>query len=974
MTHSYTENEIYHGFRLTEQRFIREVNASCLYFEHVKSGARLFRIMADDPNKTFCIGFKTLPDSDNGAPHIMEHSVLNGSMSFPVKSPFDVLLKGSLSTFLNAFTSKDYTMYPVASLNEKDYFNLIHVYLDAVFKPLIYTDPRILKQEGWHYELTDPAAPVVYTGVVYNEMKGALSNPQRELWYHVFRHLFPDNPYGFESGGHPDAIPSLTYGQFLNFHRKYYHPDNSYIFLYGNADPDRELDFIDRMYLSGYSRSEKEITIQDQAPFGAMKDITEYYPALEGTDVANQAFLTYNFIAGQNSDLALTMALDILCEVLVNQESAPIRLALQQAGIGQDVSASSSNFKQHSVQIAAINANGSDKQRFFEVVTRTLHEVVKNGIDKDEIRGVINRMEFRLREGDDAQKGLNYMNQSLARWFFCDDPFSGLEYEKILTEVKRSLTENYLESIVEKYFLDPANLVLLSLEPAPGLDKVNDRRNEEILAGYKNALGPDEIDRLISETGELIAFQQREDTPEALASIPVLELGDIDPGVIPIETVEHNIGGVPVAGFDHFTNGVVYINLCFDLQVIPQELIPYASLLANLLGSLSTEDHSYGELNKLLNIHTGGFFTSLRGYTAQSLDDLLLPKFMVSSKAMSGKTGMLIGLTAEILNRTTYHDAGRLKNLISRHQSQLDAQMKGNGFQVANRRLTSYFSKQGMFSELTGGISYYRFVTGLLNDIDQRIDQIADRLQQVARLIFTRGNLVTGLTCSGEDRIAISGQLNQLFERLPGGKNEAAPWLFETKPGNEGLMSASNVQYVTLGYNFQKLGYQWNGRMRVLNQVLSTDWLQTQVRVIGGAYGGFSSITPSGNITLNSYRDPNLGATLETFRKTPAYLRQFDADPQTMTRYIIGTIADMDAPLTPSQQGLKALNMYLSGRTNQERQADRDAVLSTTPQHIRDFSKLLDDVVQQQALCIYGNGDKLNREKELFGELVQVLL
>jgi len=383
----YLPGNIYHGFRLIEKRFVREVNAECLHFGHVKSGASLLKICSDDPNKTFCIGFKTFPASDNGAPHILEHAVLNGSKSFPVKSPFDVLLKGSLNTFLNAFTSKDYTMYPVASMNEKDYFNLMHIYLDAVFNTLIHDDPRIFMQEGWHHELASPDEKLQYTGVVYNEMKGAFSNPQQELWYQTFRHLFPDNAYGNESGGRPGAIPTLSSEEFLDFHTRFYHPENSYIFLYGNADTDRELSFLDSAYLDKYELRGLPATIDYQPPFQGMKTVTEYYPLMEGSETTEQTFLTWNVVAGYNTDPALTMALDVLCEVLVNQESAPVRLALLEAGIGQDVIASSSNFMQHAVQIAAFNANPADREPFVEIILRELRKAASGGLNKADRRG-----------------------------------------------------------------------------------------------------------------------------------------------------------------------------------------------------------------------------------------------------------------------------------------------------------------------------------------------------------------------------------------------------------------------------------------------------------------------------------------------------------------------------------------------------------------------------------------------------------
>jgi len=972
MSTTYISNNIYHGFRLVEQRFVRELNADCLHFEHVKSGARLLKILSDDTNKTFSIGFKTFPESDNGVPHIMEHSVLNGSKSFPVKSPFDVLLKGSLSTFLNAFTSKDYTMYPVASMNDKDFFNLMHVYLDAVFNPLIYDDPRIFKQEGWHYELTGKDEPLNYTGVVYNEMKGSFSNPQHELWHQVFKHLFPDNAYGFESGGIPAAIPSLTYDAFINFHRKYYHPENSYIFLYGNADLDKELKFIDTAYLTKFTRTGNQIVINDQPPFTAMKEVTAFYPVMEESDTADQTFLTYNFVAGHNTDLALTLALDILCEVLINQESAPIRTALLEAGIGKDVSGSSSNFKQHAVQIAAIHANPGDKQKFLKIVTDTLRKSASEGLNKEEIEGVINRIEFRLREGDDVHKGLTYLNMALPCWFFANDPLIGLEYDTPLSEVKKALTTDYLEKIIREHFLDNPHTLLLTLEPSISLEKERIALVEAELAAHKSSLDEVAMTTLITGTKELISYQQREDSPEALATIPMLKISDIDPGATFYEVQQKHITGIPVLAYEQFTNDVVYVNLFFDLHVVPQELVPYAALLANIIGSMNTKKYSFGDLNKMLNIHTGGFFTSLRTYLIKSDDNDLMGKFAVTSKAMNYKSGMIFELGDEILNRTIYNDTDRLKTVLSRLQSQLDAQMKGNGYHVASRRLSSYISNQGMFNELTGGLTYFAFITELLKNFDTQSPIIIANLEKVASLLFSRENLVASMTGAKKDQVVFANGLNYLTNRLPHRDPVKQSWNFNLGSQNEGLMAASNVQYVVQGFNYKKLGYAWDARMRVLNQVLSTDWLQNRIRVIGGAYGGFSSIAPGGNFTFNSYRDPNLGATLENFGKTPEYLSGFAADKQSMARYIIGTISEMDSPLTPSQKGDQAVSLFFTQRTFEDVQHDRDAVLSTTPEDIRSFRQLVVDVLNQNALCVYGNSERLTSEQPLFNSLVKI--
>jgi Zn-dependent M16 (insulinase) family peptidase len=968
----YQENNIYHGFRLRERRFIKEFNANCLYFSHIKSGARLLKVMADDPNKTFAITFKTVPGSDNGAPHILEHSVLNGSRSFPVKSPFDVLLKGSLSTFLNAFTSKDFTMYPVASVNEKDYFNLMHVYLDAVFRPLIHEDSRILRQEGWHIECTSVNEPLKFTGVVYNEMKGAFSNPQRELWYHAFRHLFPDSIYGHESGGTPEAITTLTEEQFLAFHNTFYHPENSYIFLYGDADPDAELSFINRNYLQEFTLRGNNVMIAGQPLFKAPRTVTEYYQSMEGEDAANQSFLSFNFLAGLNTDLSLTFALDILCEILVNQESAPIRLALAEAGIGQEVSAYSSNFLQHAVQIVAMNANPEDLDTFLAVLKEAFQRVVDHGIDLREVEGIINRTDFRLREGEDAQKGLSCLNMALPGWFFADDPFMGLEYAKILEDMRKSVKDGYLESLVKQYFLDNPHRVVLTLKPSSTLEKDRTEATERQLEAIRNSLSAGQLERLEQETKDLIEYQQREESAEALASVPMLSLADISRQSVCYQAVAQDAEGIPLLTYPQFTNNIVYLNLLFDLQTVPQELLPWLNFFCALPGSMNTTGYSFSELNKLLNIHTGGFSVMPRIWLEGADENRMIPKLAVQAKAIGKETNRMFELVGEIVRNTNYRDRERIRTLLKRHHSHLESHMKGNGFQAAGKRLGARLSRHGAFRELTSGLTHYRFITDMVKNFDAQQDQIIGQLEQIARILFTRQNLMVACSADETDLREIPGQISAFAGTLNNTVPVSFPWNFEIPSTREAICAASNVQYIVKGFNYKKLGYEWNGRMRVLNQILSTDWLQNKIRVIGGAYGGFSSITQGGHFLLNSYRDPNLEATLSTFDETAAYLEKFSADEMSMTRYIIGTISGMDTPLTPVQRADQAFYLHITGKTKEEIQKEREEVLATTRADIRAFAPLAREIREKGVYCVYGNADLLKRNSTLFEEMTDI--
>jgi len=966
------EGESMHGFKLLEKRFVDEVNAECLYFQHEKSGAKLFKIAADDPNKTFSIAFKTICNSNAGTPHILEHAVLNGSSNFPVKSPFDVLSKGSLNTFLNAMTGNDVTMYPVASMNDKDYFNLMHVYLDAVFNPLIYDEPDILKQEGWHHHLESVDGDMSYKGVVYNEMKGAFSNPGRELYHQMMKRLFPDTPYRFSSGGYPFDIPTLTYDSFIDFHRTFYHPENSHILLYGDADLASELEFIDREYLSKYEITGKLPTMPKQAPFDAMREDAAPYSIAEDATPEDQTYLSLSWVVGEITDRQLYLALQVLQQVLVRNESAPLRLALQDADVGRDVTTMLDDLQQMIFQVEVQNANIEDKALFLQTVNGALAALVENGLDKEAVQGALNQIAFRMREGDNSQKGLNYNWQIIGGWFWADDPFLGLEYEKTLASLEKAIAGGYLEKIIQKHLLDNPHALLLTMEPTPGLEAQNNSRIQAELEQHRNSLDDAGIAVLVADTRKLMDRQKKEDSAEALATIPLLTLADINPTAEHFSVKKGKAAKVPYLHHNTFSGGVVYTRQYYDLRVLPKHLLPYAALLAEAMGALNTTNYSYGDLEKAFDLNTGGYSTFLISYREEEDDSRLVPKFVVYGKAMNDKVDRLYELLAEMTTQSIYDDADRLKEVFSRHQSRMENQVKSNGLGYAISRLESYYSNAGAFSENTSGLDYYWFVTDLVENFDSQSSKTIERLQKTAELLFTRNNLMASATCDKSDLRHFKAGLKSYAKLLPEREVDYISWRFNLEKKNEGLLAASKVQYVVQGYNFKKLGYQYDGKMRVMNQALSRDYVRNQVRVIGGAYGGWASLSKNGMFYFGSYRDPNLTETLENYDTTPEYLRTFEAGESEMTRYIIGTIARMDRPMTPRQRGNMAVQYWFEGTSAEDLQAERNAVLAVTPKDIRSYEKMIVDILAQDSYCVYGNEDKLRDNEEIFGTLVNL--
>ena len=962
------------GFRLQKVQPVAEINCTALLFEHKKSGARLMKLLTDDDNKTFNITFATFPSDDTGVPHILEHSVLAGSRKFPVKDPFMVLVKGSLNTFLNAMTSSDFTMYPVASRNRKDFFNLMDVYLDAVFYPHIYQEKKIFLQEGWRYELADENSPLEINGIVYNEMKGAYSAPERVMEYLVNRELFPQNTYGYSSGGYPDSIPQLSYEKFLDFHRRFYHPSNAFITVYGDGDTREELAFIDG-YLKDFSRQPLKETVKVQPPFEKLHSVEGEYPVAEGEQTAQKTYLSLSFAAGGCEDDNLAAALDVLSEVLVNLPAAPVRKALQEAGIGMDVYAYYDAAKQGVWSLVVKNAEAAQAETFKQVVFDTMKKLAQSGIDKKDIEGVINRLEFRLREADYGSfpKGLVYTYMSARRWIFGGDPLPALQYEKVLAYLKQALKEPLLEKLLEKYLLNNPHGVLAVVKPVPGLESKKVEALKARLVEEKKKLGPVQIKQIVEQSAELKRWQTMPDKPEDLAKIPMLKLADLDRKAEELKTVEKSVSGVRVLHSPQTTNGIVYLQLLFDASVVPEEMLPLLPVLAHVLGELRTDKYDYGELNTELNIHTGGLGFSISTYPREGQPEQFQPKLEVYGKALVPKADKLTELAVEILLHTRFDDRDRLEKVLGELRSRLEDMARGAGQALASQRLGSYITPLGKFGELTAGLSYIKFVNGVLDKFDAgAADLIAD-LQMLSALIMNRNGLILGVTCSEEDFAAVEKSLAALVNTFPANPLKVQPLSFEPQTTSEALLSASKVQYVVMGADLRRLGYQYDGRYEILQHVLGSDYLTQEIRIKGGAYGAWASFSRTGSGLLASYRDPNLERTIEVMKNSVHYLENFSASDDEMDRFVIGTIARLDRPKTPSMKGREAIADFLRGIDYQKRQAERDQVLGTRQTDLKQMAEMLKKLLENASLCVYGNQKLLEEKSSLFKLVTNVI-
>lgn len=968
-------DKTYDGFRLMESSQIEELKGTARIFIHEKSGARLFYLSNDDDNKVFSISFRTPPPDSTGLPHILEHAVLNGSRKFPTKEPFVELAKGSLNTFLNAMTFPDKTMYPIASKNDKDFINLMDVYLDAVFYPNIYNTPETLMQEGWHHELEDLESPIRYKGVVYNEMKGAFSSPEQVLFRKIQESLYPDTPYGMDSGGDPEVIPELTQDQFLSFHKKYYHPSNSYIYLYGNGNIEEHLAFMDQGYLQAFGPLAVESELPIQPPFASRRESSVPYSVSSDESTADKTYFSLNYAIGRATDPFLTLAFTVLEYLLLDNPAAPLKKALLEAGIGKDVfGAYDNSILQPSFSIVVKNAEAHQKEAFVSLVEDTLRGLVQKGIDKKLVEAAINYREFKLREADfgGRPKGLIYGIRLMDSWLHDEDPTIHLRFESPLAQIKEALHTPLFESLIETHLLNNPHSSLLTVTPAPGLAEQKETETAEKLKAYKATLSPEALEDLIQCTQALKERQLAPDTPEALATIPMVELQDIDPKaeVLPLKQTE--LGGIQTLFTPVFTNGIAYASLYFDTGTVPSAQLPYLGLLAAVLGEIGTKHLHYEELSNEINIHTGGIDFANQAFAVQGDDCTFRPKFIVKAKALTSKLPKLAELLQEILMRTVFEDTRRLKEILQENRSRLEMGIYQQGHMMAMNRLTAYFSPAGQYNELLNGVAYYKFLARLEKDYEQKKDTIVKTLKDIAARLFCKNNLVLGITLTEADFKDFFAAFEPLLQELPEAQAAVVPFNFSEDAQNEGLMTPGKVQYVAKGYNFARLGHTYTGALQVLRTIAGLDYLWNRIRVQGGAYGAFAHFTRSGTMVFASYRDPNLKETLQVYDQLPQYLESFDADAREITKYIIGTISRMDSPLTPPMMGDRAVSSYFSEITQADLQKERDEVLSASPEAIRALAPMVRDVLQHPYYCVLGSETKIKENKNLFKTLVPV--
>lgn len=956
-------------YELIEEREVSDLNSKGYVLKHKKSGARLMLLSNDDENKVFAIGFRTPPTDSTGVAHIIEHSVLCGSEKFPAKDPFIELAKGSLNTFLNAMTYPDKTVYPVASCNDKDFQNLMDVYMDAVLNPNIYKRQEIFKQEGWHYELESVDDDITISGVVYGEMKGAFSSPEGSLDREIFNSLFPDTAYGVESGGDPDDIPKLTYEAFLDFHRRYYHPVNSYIYLYGNMDMAEKLSWLDKEYLSKYERIEIDSEIGTQKPFDKMREITKEYSITNEESEEENTYLTYNKVVGTSLDKELYIAFQIL-EYALMSPGAPLRQALLDAGIGKDILSSyDGGIKQPMFSVIAKNSDPDKKEKFLKVIEDVLTEQVKNGINRKSLLAGINVFEFKYREADFGPypKGLMFGLQSFDSWLYDEnEPFMHLEANAVFAQLRKKIDGGYFEGLIKKYLLDNSHGSVLIYVPKKGLTEKKDKELADKLAQFKKSLSKEELEAMAAETAALKKYQTEPSTKEELESIPLLKIEDIRKKVLPFVNEELDVDGTKVVFHDYFTNGIGYLTLFFDMKDVSTELMPYVGLLKTLLGLVDTKNYSYQELTNEININSGGISPNMSIYSDVRDKDKYRAMFTYKARVLYDKVGTALDIISEIINTSVLDDYKRMKEVILEAKSRYQMYYNNAGHAVAMLRGMSYFSPVSRFSDMTTGLEQYDFLNDLEEHFEDKKEEITKNLRAVSKAMFRPENLLVSFTSTKDGLEELKKKLPAFAKTLCTEPVDNKKYDFKCEKKNEGFKTAAKVFYVSRTGNFKDAGFEYTGRLQVLKTILGYDYLWNNIRVLGGAYGCMSGFSRNGDSYLASYRDPNLEKTIEVFEGVPEYIEKFDVDDRDMTKYIIGTMSNIDTPLTPNNKGVRSMTAYLTNLTEEISQKERDAVLSTKQEDIRALAPMVRSVIDQDNLCVLGSEKQIEDSKKLF--------
>ncbi len=957
-----------HQFTLVREENIPELRSIARLYRHATTGARLLSIINDNENKCFSIGFRTPPGSSNGVAHILEHSVLSGSQKYPVKEAFVELMKGSLATFINAFTFPDKTCYPLASQNIQDFYNLIDVYMDAVLHPLI--NPMAFQQEGWHYEIEQPDDPLVYKGVVFNEMKGALSAPERIQEEAIVASLFPGHVYGYNSGGNPEEIVGLTYEEFKRFHDTHYHPSNAWIFFYGNDDPEKRLELMDT-YIGSY----KAIAIDSSIPpIRTLKEpqaMQVGYDAGADTGEGKKSYFTMSWVLPDKSDPLLTFSFDILGHILIGTPASPLRKALIDSSLGEDLTGLGLENVEHRNLLFSTGLKGiaaTDAEKVKQLILGTLSKLVEQGIDEEMIEAALNTVEFNLREQNTGglPQGLDLMIRVMTTWLYDGDPLVPALFEKPFQVIREKLKTDrrYFEGLIRKYLLENPFRVEVLMSPDSGIARQREEVEKANLENVKTGLTDTDITRLIAATRALKQRQETPDTPEALGSLPILKLGDLEKKIKTIPLTLKKCQGVDVLYHDIFTNGIIYLDLGFDLARLPVELLPLTEVFGRALLEMGTAREDFVKLSQRIGRHTGGIESRLVCANAYLKPDAVTRLFL-RAKATLTNAKQLSSILKDILLTANFNNPERFKQIVLEQKAGIESQLGRRGDVYAVRRMQAQFTAAGWAEEQMSGVTALFHLRQLVAEIDKDWPSVLERLERMHRLLINRGGLVCNATLAEDDWRTFLPRLEELLGDLPEQDVQLSHWELKLPDRREGLVIPSQVNYVGQTFNLFDTGYRLNGSLEAVIQYLRMTYLWEKIRAQGGAYGAFCELdSNAGLIQLISFRDPNLAGTLDVYAHMTDFLKDLDEKRLSsgeLLKSIIGAIGLLDAYQLPDAKGFTSLLRHLTGKTDEARQVYRDQLLSTTVEDFHKLGKVLEDAIQSGVIVAVGAREALEK-------------
>jgi len=960
----------YSGFKLMSIEYMSDIDSNIMIFQHEKTGAKLMFVQNDDNERAFSIAFRTPPSDNTGVNHIIEHSVLNGSKNYPVKSPFAQMLTRSLGSFINAMTAQDYTVYPVSSSNEKDLQNLMSVYLDAVFYPNVLKDKNIFMQEGWRYDLFTSDSPLTVNGVVYNEMKGYYSDPSWILNDAIKNSLFPDSSAKWESGGKPEEIVNLTWEKLVETHKKYYTPSNSYIVLYGNLEILKYLEYIDSNYFSKFEKSYVDTTVQPQVHFTEMQTYEATYPVAIDSDTTRKSYLSLNFVTGTIGQKDDNVGLSFLCYLLAGPANSPLQVALQKNPIADSISCSYSlSSLQPVLSITAQNADPESADKFQKMVMDVLTDISENGFDEDYLSSAFSSYDMSYRvQNLMPMKGLSMAMNATAAWVYDVDPTMYFETASSIAKIKNTDQNKYFRNLINNYLISNTHSSLVVLKPEPTDEVVGLPSQVAEFEKYRKYLSEDTINWMIENTQKFYAWQSKPDTKEALSSLPTLSLDDIAPGMPNLEISHETVNGIDVYSHDVFLNGLSMVSLYFDSSRVPQDKLHYITLLTSLLGTLDTENYNSVELQYEIAKNTGGGLafttTTFPGDGTSEYE----PKVCLSFITPSENLPQTFELAEEIINNTLFTNKEWIRMVLMQSEAALQQQYATGLGTRASENLSAYMSESGRYMAELSGYSYYKFIKSLNSNFDTMWNVISKSLQEVSDLIFNKNGLIAMYSGSINDTEFFKEELLKMSEKLAVSKLPSETYSFEQPDKNVAYASTAMVQTILLGSNFTSAGYEYSGKMMVLQKILNMDYLWNKVRVSGGAYNVGVSISNDGTIIFQSSSDPNLKETLDIFRGSVDYLRNFDATEAEMENYIIGVLGELQqlSTMGPLYEGDIAFNMYLSGMSEEDLLLLESEVLSTTAEDIRNMADMVEKALENSIYYVEGSKDKIAENSNLF--------